>query len=324
MITLAAIRRFLRYPSITALSKVPSVMAKAETLVMVFYAVLPFVAHLYFRSWALPLTRENLDPLWPLVWTHIFSLSDEVVVNIVRGAFLVTSIIGLALYRHRFARVVAFIGVWQAHALASSFGSPVHDLYPWVYSSFILIFLPGMRSASHADERNRRYLLVIWWAQAMLMLLYSMAGLWKFHAALMQWMAGEVHGFAPLAFAYQVADWLPKLQQEAPLAPFIIAHAYIVWPFYVGSHFFQLFAFWTMIRPSLQKIWAIELILFHIGTYLVMGIEFDPFILIVIALLVFSPFVPDRVTFKQIFFDLPVIGQAAEWYAKRRISVSRR
>ncbi|TSC63362.1 MAG: hypothetical protein Athens041674_190 [Parcubacteria group bacterium Athens0416_74] len=318
MSTLAHIRNWLRYPSLTALSKDDSVMRKAETLVMAFYVIVPVVAYAFFRNWPIPLTRENFDPIWPLFWSEALALSDDVTISIIRAMFLIASLLGMLFYRYRVMRLLVFIGVWQAHAFASSFGSVVHELYPWVYAALIFVFLPSFDEGRAGMERNRRLLLIIWWAQASLMLLYTMAGVWKFHAAFVQLLAGEIHGLSPLAFAYQVADWVQKLQQEAPLAAFVIAHPLIVWPLYVGSHFFQLFAFWTMIRPSLQKIWAFELMLFHIGTFMVMGIEFDPFIFIVIVLLFFSPFIPEKLTLKQIFLDLPVIGQIAEYYIARR------
>lgn len=293
-------------------------MRKAEMLVRVFYVFLPLLAYSFFRNWSLPLARENFEPLWPLFWSGAFNLSGDATISIIRFGFLAASLLGILFYRHRVARLLVFLGVWQAHAFASSFGSPVHEMYPWVYASLIFVFLPSFDRNRIDGERDRRLLLFIWWAQASLMLLYTMAGVWKFHAALVQFLAGEIHGFSPHAFAYQVADWVPKLQREAPLSSLIIAHPLVAWPFYVGSHVFQLFAFWTMIRPSLQKIWAFELVLFHIGTFLVMGIEFDAFVLIVLVLLFFSPFIPEKVTFKQIFFDFPIVGQIAEWYASRR------
>lgn len=313
------IRNWLRYPSLTELSQNISVVRKAETLVKVFYVFFPIIAYNFFRNWPVPLTRENFEPIWPLFWSDALSLEGDVTVNIVRSVFLIASLLGLALYRYRLVRALIFLGVWQAHALSSSFGSFTHELYPWVFVSLIFIFLPTQSGEDAAWESNRRLLLMIWSAQAFLMLLYTMAGIWKFEAAFVQYLAGQIHGFSIEGFAYQVADWVPKLQREAVLAPYIIAYPLIAWPFYVISHFFQLFAFWTMIRPSLQKVWALELVLFHIGTFMVMGIEFDAFFLIVLALLFFSPFTPERVSMRQIFFDFPILGQIAEFLARRRV-----
>lgn len=317
--TLARIRAFLRYPSLSALAHDESVIRRAGTLVMLYYAILPFVAYMFFKAWHVPLTRANFEPLWPLAWVDWFAVSDDMTVTIVRSLFLVTSLAALLLYRHWWARAAVFLGLWQAHALSSSFGSINHELYPWLYVSFMLIFLPplsGARAASY--DSRRQLLLIVWSAQAFIMLLYTMAGFWKIGAAIAQFSAGEIHGFSFYAFAYQVADWVPRLQKEAVLAPFIVAYPLLAWPFYVGSHLFQFFALWTMVRPSLHKLWGYELVLFHIGTLLVMGIEFDTLILLVTVLFIFSPFIPANVSWRQIFFDLPVIGQIAEWYKRRR------
>jgi hypothetical protein len=72
-----------------------------------------------------------------------------------------------------------------------------------------------------------------------------------------------------------------------------------------------------MVRPSLQKIWAFELILFHIGTTLTMGVSFTPFVLLLGLLFFNSPF-GRNTTIKEMLFDVPIFGQCIEWLMKHK------
>jgi hypothetical protein len=300
----ALVRRLTPF-SLTRLAEDPAVLLRAETLVRIFYSLLPFLAFGFLLSWDNPLREANFDPIWPLAWAQLWHISAAHAVDIVCYGFIGSSLCGLLFYRYRSVRLLVCVGMWQAHALESSFGAINHQWYPWVIVAFIFIFLP--RELPVRTDTARTKLLIVWWAQASMMLLYSMSGFWKFYVAGGQFLAGEVNGFSPLGFAYQVANWVPKLQSEAILAPYIITHPYIAWPFYVLSHVFQLLAFWVMFRPSLQKLWGFELVVFHILTFCAMGIVFAPFIPLLIILLFFSPFTPERTTIRQALRDLPFV-----------------
>lgn len=306
--------------SLTELARSPRSMQRADIVLQLFYAFVPLLAFMFLNEWSHPSRLVNFDPLWPLGWTTFFHVSADTAVDIVRLVFVAVSITGVLFYRHRAVRFLVFLCFWQAHALSSSFAGNInHQWYPWVFVSLILVFTPSQE----ADDRDRKKLLVIWWAQAFVMLVYSMAGFWKFYIAFLQAIAGQIHGFSPLAFAYQVADWLPKLQGDAMLGPAVIAHPYLAWPFYVGSHFFQLFAFWTMFRPSLQRLWMTEIISFHILTYMIMGISFEQLIPLIVILFLFSPFSPEKVSLLDIFLNLPLIGPLASYASKRLMAQSR-
>ncbi len=267
----------------------------------------------------MPLTRPHYEPLWPLQWVHLLPSDPELITNIVRWFFLCTALLGLLWYRHGWARCLVFLGVWQAHALESYFSlEPNHQWYPWVYCSLILVFLPDKAWLPDPSRAVRyRFLLVIWWAQAMSLLIYTMAGLWKVITIFWQIGMGQISGLSPYALSLQVARWLPQLQTEAPLGAFVINYPYVVWPAYLAVQYLQVTAIWAMVRPSLQKLYAVELILFHIGTYLIMGISFHPFILLVIAMFFRSPFMPEKTSWRQILHDLPGIGLIASIIEKR-------
>jgi len=312
-----ALKRFLRPPSITELSKKSSVMEKARTLVSYYYYVLPYIALLFVSNGILD--RQNFDPFWPLLWSTHFNIDYATVVVIVKTSFVIVAALAAFLHKHTFFRILVFLAILHVHAIESSFGAINHQWYLWLYTSFIFIFLPNIWSEEKkTQDTDRKFLLFIWFAQALAMLTYSMAGLWKFVFALQQNIVGEVDGFALEAFSYQIANWVPRLQSEAILAPYVIAYPEVGWFFYVGLHFLQLFALWVMVRPSLQKIWALTLIIFHIGTYLTMGISFHPLVILIIILFFNTPFAKKSATAKDLVYDLPIVGQLLEWFARRR------
>lgn len=294
-----------------------------KTLVRILYLFLPFLAYLFLKDFPTPFTRQNFQPLWPLWWAHALSLDVDTLVNIVRFGFLASALTGLLLYKKWWGRAIVFLGIWQAQALASSFSHISHQWYLWLYVSLIFVLLPDtIWTGTRDTEKRRIFLLVIWWGQALVMLVYTMAGTWKVVAAIDQLLQGEIGGFSSYGLPYQVANWLPQLQNEAVLAPFVITHPLIVWPAYLLVQYMQLFALWTMIRPSLQKIWAFELVLFHIGTCLIMGIYFDPFIPIILILFFNSPFTLTSISFADTLYDLPLIGLVLKWLSCRIYTTS--
>lgn len=308
-------RRMCRFPSLTELSRQPRVMARARILVEFYYYIFFFAAFLYTTGNIL--SRPNFDPLPTIAWARY--VDYPMVVYLVFALVLSAGAAGALLSRYRSVRFLVFLVVLQLHAFESSFGGVNHQWYLWLYSSFIFVFLPDIwTEKKRTADTDRLFLLAIWWAQAVAMMMYTLAGYHKLYAATAQWWAGQVGGFSVDAFAYQIADWLPRLQTQALMGPFIIEHPAVGWAPYVFIQFFQFFSLWVMVRLPLQRIWAWGLILFHIATFFTMGISFHPLILALIALFMYSPFIKEPYPFRDFLLDLPIIGQCAEWYLTRR------
>jgi hypothetical protein len=268
------------------------------------------------------ISAAGYSPPWPLSWATYLSLSREATINILRFFFVAATIIGSFTYRRFLGRLLVFLGVWQIHAVLSSFYSPNHQWYPWLYTSFIFLFLPDIWKRIGDRDANKKFLLMIWCAQALILLTYTLSGFWKFAFLFLQVMNGEVHGFAIDGFAYQIASWLPRLDYKVILGEFIIDHPVIGWPIYVGSYFLEFFALWAAVRPSLQKLWATGLVIFHFGTIVVMGIQFMPSILILIILFFNSPFTPHEFSIKKVIYDLPIVGQILSLFKNKPKTIS--
>lgn len=288
---------------------------KARNIVQYFYYHLAFLAVLFLPWWDNFLTRANFSPLWPIAWAGYTTFPAAV--NIVRVTFLIGTFAGAFFYRHRLGRIAAFLGIVQFHTLESSFGQPNHQWYPWLYIALLFLFLPdawGGRGQTREDRK--KFLIIFWGAQALFLLTYSMAGLGKFWGALQQFAASQPNAFSPNAFALQIADWSTLMQSRPLLAPFFVAHPLAGWPLYLGALYLQLFAVAAAFRPAIAKLWALGLILFHIGTYLTMDIYFLPPILLLLLLFFDSPFRDPRTAWRNVLFDLPLIGSVIKLSAR--------
>lgn len=216
----STLKKFLRPPSLTILSQDEGVMHAAKTLVAYYYYIVPYIALLFVYDSISQ--RQNFEPFWPLWWAETFHLDLAAVALLLKALFVTAGILAPFLHHKAWVRFLVFVAIFQMHALESSFGSVNHQWYLWLYTSLIFVFLPNIWIANSTPDTKRTFLLHIWFAQAAAMLTYSMAGMWKFYFAFHQYMLGEVHTFAMQAFAYQVANWVPRLQAEALLAPYII------------------------------------------------------------------------------------------------------
>lgn len=286
---LERLKKFFTPPSMSALAREPRVVEMAKTLVAYYYYIIPIVGFIEISN------RLNMRPLtsppWSLWWASGFDRTAFV--NGSEIFFIAAAFVGIFFYRYRAARILVFLAFALIHALESSSGSVNHQLYNWVYTSFIFIFLPDIWDTPHEDA-NKKFLLTVWWAQALVMLTYTMAGLNKVIVGLVQFFSGQINSFSPDAFAYHIAYWVPLLQVNAIFAPFIVEHPLLGYLPYLFVIVMQVSALYTVIRPRLQKIWAAFLVLFHIGTYLTMGISFFPVIPLLIVLFFNSPFLKAR------------------------------
>ncbi len=211
----------------------------------------------------------------------------------------------------RWARILAFLGVFEFVALSNSFGKIGHSMHLWVLSAFLLIFLPCVEKFSDEPPRvfRQRYLLIFWSCQAIVLLTYSMSGLGKIAGAVYQMSAGQNNIFLPGAFAVIAADRLQQTNSPNLLGWWLSAHLFAGWPFMLADLYLQFFSFWAAFRPSLHRSWAIALILFHIASYLFLSINFAPSVLLITIILLNSPFALRGNDWRQWLSDLPLFGK---------------
>ena len=313
MVDFTAFRNALQYPSLSEMAHDTRIMTAARVLVAYYYYFLAFLSVLFLTSGFLH--KVNFDPFWPLSWSSWLEFDFATTVLIVKLFFLAAAFLSLLFHNTWWSRLLIFIAIWQVHALESSFGSMNHHWYGWLYTSLIFVFLPNVWR-DESWNTSRTFLLSIWFAQASVALLYTLAGIHKLITALEQFSQNEIHGLSIEGFSYLIADWNLKLQEEAMLASFFIQNPLIGGTLFICNIFFQIFSIWIMVRPSLQKVWAGVMLLFYAGVFLTMGISFHPLLILVLALFLHSPFIPEDNSFSRMVRDLPIIGYILD--ARRR------
>lgn len=284
-------RRWL--PALAAWADSPSAVQTAQWLVRFYYFALLYFSIGLFRRW-LP-SLEPLEglvayaPLWPVAWVQFVSIPTAI--TIVRGLFLAGALGAALAPGSRWVRILAFVGLLEFVGLYASALLIDVDWYVWVPVAFLLIFLPSGWQRTGPDPAGReRFLWVLWGCQAFILLTYTMAGIGKLSGAAGQLAAGEAHTFSPAAPALFIANQLLYIGTATPLGPWVIGHPWLAWPFFVAGDLLQLSALAAAFRPTWQRAWGIGLILFHVGSYLVMGIGFAANVLLIALFLIASPF----------------------------------
>jgi hypothetical protein len=279
--------------------------SRAYWLVKIYYAVLLFFPIALLPEWSGILERRTLIPLWPIAWLQWVDLRSGILAILI--LYLLGALLGAIFPAKRWARVLAFLGPFEFSAFENSFGKINHSMHLWVLTAFILIFLPRTQHQTSRDLRQR-FLIIFWGCQAILLLAYSMSGLGKLLGGFYQLFTGQIHIFLPSAFSIVVAERLHQTNSVSLLGPWLMAHPWVGWPLMIVDLYLQLFSFWAAFRPALHRFWAIALILFHIGSYLFLAINFAPMALLVALLLLNSPFLRATDGWRQTLHDLPLFG----------------
>lgn len=280
---------------------------RARLLVRVFYACSLYFAVAMLSDWPGWLERGTPVPLWPVAWLTHVPLRGGV------GAILILDLVGALLAaawpEKRWARALFFLGLFECVAFNNSYGKIGHSLHLWVLVSGLLVFLPDLKTETPSRLQRQKFLLTFWAAQAMVMLIYSMSGLGKFVVAIYQLCAGQANAFTPGGLAAIVAERLTETNSRSLLGPWLIDHPFAGWPLMLGDMYLQLFALWAVFRPSLHRLWAVGLILFHIGSYLLLTISFPQNALLLALFFLNSPFRREHERWRHTLGDLPLFGR---------------
>jgi hypothetical protein len=294
--------------------------ARAGTLVRCYYGALLFLAVLLLPEWPGLLQHRSVVPLWPVAWLLRVELPAGIVV--ILALHLAGSLAGALWPERRGARALAFVGWLQYVALINSFGKINHSLHLWVLTAFLLVFLPRRWGKHKTLSRTQRqqFLLVFWSCQAVTLLVYSMAGLGKILGAIYQMAMGQAHAFQPDALAILTADRLLQTNVRGLFSEWLIAHPWFGWPLMLADLYLQFFSFWAAFRPALQRLWAVLLILFHVGVFLLMTIVFPQNVLLLAVL-----FISSAADLPRALVALPLFGiffkKAFSFFSRQRIPV---
>ena len=248
--------------------------------------------------------------LWPVAW--LAWLPSTAGYLAVFGLQTAGSVLGAAFCQWRGVRALAFLGLLQLIALDNSTVKIGHSMHLLVLVAFLLVFLPAHWDRPVFQSRRvtrERTLLVFWACQAVVLLSYTMSGLGKLGGVVYQIVLGQPNVFSRDALALHTAERLAQTESTSLLGAWLLAHPWAGWLPMVGTFYLQLFAFWVVFRPALQRWWAAGLIGFHAGSYFLMTINFPQNCLLLALLFFRSPFlsVPEP-GWRQVIGALPGFG----------------
>ncbi|MEM9318084.1 MAG: hypothetical protein AAGA70_03650 [Pseudomonadota bacterium] len=292
-------------------------MTKAWWSVRFFYAATFFFAYAEANVlWNLTNGGAPLQPRWVVAWMPDALTGGTIATT----AYLVGASAGLIFMQHRWARILVCITLVQAAGFRYSFGGLNHGYHFWIWVSFCLCFLPdgNLSRLSQSYASRHRYLTAFWLAMALVAVFYSLSGFWKVAAGLEAMIAGNINSFSPTALATIVADKLQQSGDNTLLGPFLLDRPLLGWPAHLWVIYVELLAIVAVFRPSLHQTWGLMLIVFHIGTFLLMGIVFAKHVLLLTLLYLWSPFA-NPFDLRRVLAVLPLVG----WPSRHRLGSSR-
>ena len=321
--TLRLIRKSLLHVD-ASYRRTPSDLRRAAVEVILlsrFYYIFIVFA---IASSILPFDRAYIGgpptaPLWPIALleqlTGVGWLANSTAIS---AAGMSVALLAAVVPRVLLWRLGVFLYVLLYVAVRSSYGSINHGNYFFLYVSFALLFLP---SRDKTQELARRSVLsclaVLWLTQSILLLPYSLAGLWKLWHGRLELLSSDSMVRVLLGRAIDNAD-------IGPLLPFVSQHQYLAQAMLLVTVYVQLFALVAVFRPHLHRPFGIFLIIFHIGSDWLMNITFSGNILMIGLFLVMSPTAPTRFSLSGLIRSLPIIGLPFRIWARLQSPNDRR
>lgn len=234
-------------------------------------------------------TRDlPLQPIWPVYWVKLFEA--EHVVFFISCILIFSSILAVWRFDYRFPRILVFLSLLIFTAYVNSFGSANHYSYFPLWVSFIFIFAPGHGVKFQDLPLNRQYMyaMVVFSAQALIGLFYTMSGFFKAQAGVFP-PDGVVSSFDPSALPRMVIGRWAETGSVSVFSEFFVANIGASWPIYLMVIYLELFFFVAVFRPQLHRLFGLCITVFHFGVWLVMAVPFRFQPVIVALLFIFSP-----------------------------------
>lgn len=288
--------------------------AKTEQVVRIFYLTSIFIAYQAMGDVHLHGAGPiELEFVWPVAWMSGLPLAP------------VSDLLGLG------TLVFALLAFWKPEKMAfragftvfllfcagirASYGGINHGFHAWLWVSACLVFLPAARSRAG----KLSYCLAFATAQGLLLLFYSLAGFWKAAYGFQSMLHGVEGNFSPRGLALLLSDRMMQTGTQPLLGDFLVNHYLVSWPLFIILILVQLLAVIITFRPSLHVAWALILIAFHTGTFLLMEIPFPNHILALTVILLNSPFTPANWLRRETIYDVPGLGFLARLNVRPRM-----
>lgn len=279
----------------------------------VFYLFVVFLTWSDLSTAAVAQAGAPTAPLWPVVILNELLPAGEGLAGIAIAGSLI-ALLAAVFPGSRLWRLGVLLYLLVVVALRNSYGGITHGSHFLIYVGFAFSFLPpaagaGRRSTSRGDVLD--CVMVLGFAQSIVLLAYSLAGFWKLWASGTDLLAAD--GFVRILLHHLMDTTRPV----PPLMPFLARHGRLAQLLFLGVVYVELCSLAVLFRPHLHRPWGIALMLAHFGAAWALGVAFPAQQFIVGLLLVCSPLAPARFSLLGMARSLPGLGLAFR-YAGRR------
>ena len=286
---------------------------EALFLLRLYYAVSVVVAfRLIPDIWDIALTTPAIEPRWPVLWVSQGILKPAATVLLT--ALMASAVLAALAWHNRWARLAFAVLLLENVALEFSFGYTNNFYHIWLWMGIGFVFMPNARPEVILADRRLRYraLMAMAWTTALVLLFYTLSGLAK--------LAGAVptgpHNYStllPYALANHVAARMLLTDEVTVLGQLLTQMPALGWPAFLAVIYIEVFAIHALFRPALLRVFGVFLLVFHVGIWFFMGIQFYLQPLQMLMLLVWSPFRPRRQGVRETLEQLPGIGSVLYW-----------
>lgn len=284
--------------------------------VWLFYALVCMLLLWDSPGWPSLIDRQGFDPLWPVQWLPADWRFGRIAVVV---SALLASVVACCRPSPRLNRIFCFACLLLYVALQNSFGKIDHFWHVALYIAAFWCVIPPRGLTNQASRAEREAtILAVNGAQGLLLMTYTLSGIYKCMVSGMEVTAGQMSSFHPDALAYQIANRLQQTNSTSLLGDFLIQHPLLAWPGMLLALYLQCFACLVTLRPHLHRLWGLGLVGFHIMSGLTLSVFFLANCLILLLLLVKSPFIPRASSAQRFCLDLPVIGDLWRYFQSRR------
>ncbi|MHA1563882.1 MAG: hypothetical protein ACTSX7_01105 [Alphaproteobacteria bacterium] len=264
----------------------------AYWLVRAFYVATLYMAYEEMSVlWRIARSAESIEPLWPVFWVSEPRISGIVILT----SLVFAGLLGVLFTSSRLVRLLVFVTILEATAYRFSFGAINHANHFWLWTAFCFAFLPSgsQEKIGGSVQGRQRYLMVFFAAQGLILTFYTLSGLIKAAWGLHALVTGGGGSFSPFALATLAAHRLLLVPGEASIfGPLLINNPWFGWPIHLLVIYVEVVAILIIFRPELHRLWGTMLIVFHVGTFLLLGIAFARHMIVLSLLFVLSPFAP--------------------------------
>ena len=166
-------------------------------------------------------------------------------------------------------------------------GAATHLYQFWLWSALSLALIPNLDNSEKSEQHLN---LGIRTSISIVLLMYFFSGFWKLIGVFQQLIAGEPHFFSSQGLLYHMYSEIIRAGAKPLLLPFLSEHTYLNPILSISVVALQLACVIGIFKTKWHRPLGFGILLFHVGTALILDITYPTNFLLVMWCLILSPF----------------------------------